>query len=165
MANNAFKCLQKKIGEITNNSVEHHSDAHSHDILDMSNDADFSIRFSQQNVLPTGNFVDMDKTPYSWSLAFPSLFPPCYIDGEWVILGDITGWHKSRDRNVSKNDWYYWLSWRSDGRPMAHPTFCLMLYNHKRRKGLQAQGRVALASEDIDVTIEAETLSHEWSNG
>eukprot|EP00957_Ditylum_brightwellii_P068803 5222942-Ditylum_brightwellii.AAC.1 len=32
--------------------------------------------YHQENVLPTREFVNMDTTPYSWSLAFPTIFPP-----------------------------------------------------------------------------------------
>eukprot|EP00957_Ditylum_brightwellii_P181440 13821083-Ditylum_brightwellii.AAC.1 len=38
--------------------------------------------YHQENVLPIGDFVNMDTTPYSWSLAFPTIFPPCYIEME-----------------------------------------------------------------------------------
>eukprot|EP00957_Ditylum_brightwellii_P169518 12901976-Ditylum_brightwellii.AAC.1 len=44
---------------------------------------------------------------------------------------DYTGWHTTSDRCVKKSEWYEWLAWRSDGRPMGHSTFCLMLYSHK----------------------------------
>eukprot|EP00957_Ditylum_brightwellii_P012325 931384-Ditylum_brightwellii.AAC.1 len=45
--------------------------------------------YRQENVLPTGDFVNMDTRLYSWSLAFSTIFPPCYIDRKWVILGII----------------------------------------------------------------------------
>eukprot|EP00957_Ditylum_brightwellii_P008325 630211-Ditylum_brightwellii.AAC.1 len=53
--------------------------------------------YYQENVLPTRDFVNMDTTPYSWILAFPTIFPPCYIDRKWVILSNYTGWHTTRD--------------------------------------------------------------------
>eukprot|EP00957_Ditylum_brightwellii_P073652 5596285-Ditylum_brightwellii.AAC.1 len=92
--------------------------------------------YDQENALPTGEFVSMDTTLYSWSLAFPTIFPPCFIDGKWVILGDYIGLHTTCDRCVKKSEWYEWLAWRSDGRPMGHQTFCLMLCRHKKRTAL-----------------------------
>ena len=121
--------------------------------------------YHQENVLPTGDFVNMDTTLYSWSLAFPTIFPPCYVDKKWVILGDYTGWHTTHNRFVKNSEWYQWLAWRSDGRPMRHPTFCLMLYSHKRRTALQGQGRVALHTNNINTTITAEEFLSEWDNG
>ena len=114
------------------------------------------LQLHQENFLPTGDFVNMDTTLYSWSLAFLPIFHPCYIDRKWVILGDYTGWHTTRDGFVKKSEWYEWLAWRSDGRPIGHPPFCLMLYSHKRRTVLQGQGRVALHTDDTNTTITAE---------
>ena len=42
---------------------------------------------------------------------------------------------------------------RSDGQPAAHPTFSLVLFNHKTRDALQKQGRFVLKSSDIDLNI------------
>ena len=41
--------------------------------------------------------------------------------------------------------------WRSDGIPASHPTFSLVLYNHKIRDSLHKQGRFVLNSSDIDL--------------
>eukprot|EP00957_Ditylum_brightwellii_P070047 5320070-Ditylum_brightwellii.AAC.1 len=107
----------------------------------------------------------MDTTPYSRSLAFLTIFPPCFINGKWVILGDYTGWYTTCDRCVKKSEWYEWLAWRSDGRPMGHLIFCLMLYSHKKRTALQGQGGVALHTDNINTTITAEGFLNEWDNG
>ena len=48
---------------------------------------------------------------------------------------------------------------------MGHPTLCLVLHNHKKRKALQGQGRVALRSEDIDCKMTAEEFLEKWNNG
>ena len=52
--------------------------------------------FQQTDVLPIDGFANMNKTPYAWSRAFPTVFIPEYriIDNEWkwVICHDITGW-------------------------------------------------------------------------
>eukprot|EP00957_Ditylum_brightwellii_P184607 14059444-Ditylum_brightwellii.AAC.1 len=42
-----------------------------------------TLTYHQENVLPTGEFINMDATPYSWSLSFPTVFPLCYVDGKW----------------------------------------------------------------------------------
>eukprot|EP00957_Ditylum_brightwellii_P143440 10928101-Ditylum_brightwellii.AAC.1 len=47
--------------------------------------------YHQGNVLPTGDFVNMNIKLYSWSLPFLTMFSLCDIDGKWVILGDYTG--------------------------------------------------------------------------
>eukprot|EP00957_Ditylum_brightwellii_P064279 4877909-Ditylum_brightwellii.AAC.1 len=44
-----------------------------------------TVTFAQSDILPTGEFVDMDKTPYKCALAFHTEFLPCYINGKWVI--------------------------------------------------------------------------------
>eukprot|EP00957_Ditylum_brightwellii_P051426 3898987-Ditylum_brightwellii.AAC.1 len=103
--------------------------------------------YHQKNILPTGDFVNMNTTPW-----------------KWVILGDYTDWHSTHDRCVKKSEWYEWLAWRSDGRLIGHVTFCLMLYNHKRKIALQGQDEVALHTDDIDTTIKAEEFLNEWDN-
>eukprot|EP00957_Ditylum_brightwellii_P200108 15254806-Ditylum_brightwellii.AAC.1 len=57
---------------------------------------------------------------------------------------------------LKKCEWYEWLAWRSDARPMGHLPFCLMLYSHKRRTALQGQSRIALHTDDINTTITAD---------
>eukprot|EP00957_Ditylum_brightwellii_P124298 9474838-Ditylum_brightwellii.AAC.1 len=58
---------------------------------------EITATYHQENVLPTGDFVNMDTTLFSWSLAFPTIFPPFCIDGKWDILGNYTCWHTTRD--------------------------------------------------------------------
>eukprot|EP00957_Ditylum_brightwellii_P148102 11275683-Ditylum_brightwellii.AAC.1 len=41
-----------------------------------------TVVFALSDILPVGDFVDMDKTPYAWALAFPTVFLPCYINGK-----------------------------------------------------------------------------------
>eukprot|EP00957_Ditylum_brightwellii_P033448 2534586-Ditylum_brightwellii.AAC.1 len=48
---------------------------------------------------------------------------------------------------------------------MGHPTLCLVLHNHKKRKVLQGQGCVALRSEDIDCEMTAEEFLEKWNKG
>eukprot|EP00957_Ditylum_brightwellii_P037937 2869415-Ditylum_brightwellii.AAC.1 len=106
----------------------------------------------------------MDKAPYTWALAFPTVFLPCYINGKWVIHGDYICWPTTHDKSIRKNEWYHWLTWRFDGRAMGHPTICLMLHNHYRSKALQGQGHVALKSKDIDCKMAAEAFLQKWDN-
>ena len=103
-----------------------------------------TVTFEQPNVLPTKGFANMTKTPYAWARAFPTVFIPCYIEfkGEyqWIILNDITGFPYPQEKPVSINKWYEYQMWRSDGIPASHPTFSIVLYNHKVKSSLQKQG-------------------------
>jgi hypothetical protein len=47
-------------------------------------------RMQQKEALPTGSFASMQQTEYAWALAFPTLFLPTYVNGKWVMLGDLT---------------------------------------------------------------------------
>jgi hypothetical protein len=119
----------------------------------------------QQDLFPRGDFVNMRRTRYAWSLAFPSVFPPRYIDGRWVILGDPTGWIEPRDKAVSYPEWHKWLMWRGDGLPPKHPTFALVINNDQQRNALQGQGRAALyVDSDLSPTITAGEFLHEWQD-
>ena len=40
--------------------------------------------------------------------------------------------------------------WRSDSLPISHPTFALVLYNHKIHNQLQKFGSLFLNTEDIN---------------
>ena len=46
-----------------------------------------------------------------------------------------------------------------DDLPTKHPTFLLVLYNHKIRSQLQIQGRVALNISDLDENVTAKDLA------
>lgn len=102
--------------------------------------------FQHNQVLRVDGFADMNRTPYAWARAFPSLFIPVYIvknhvnnEYGWVIFHDITGWSGPCDKIVNRVQWYEHMMWRSDGnRPAPHPTFGLILYNHKVKKSLLA---------------------------
>ena len=109
-----------------------------------------TAHLKQDNVIPLTDYVDMNKTTFTWDRTFPTVFPPEYIDGKWIIRHDITGSVNIRDRNVKQKDWMEYLMWRSDGIPSSHPTFALVLYNHKVRNQLHKLGNVCLNTEDID---------------
>ena len=116
-----------------------------------------AVKYHQPQVLTTNGFVDMDKTPYAWARAFPTLFPPSYvlIDGkwQWAILHDITGWKRLRDAPLDFKEWSRFQLWRSDGRPAAHKTFKLAVHNHRVKKFAQSQGRQAVRTAGIDPNI------------
>ena len=123
-----------------------------------------SVTFAQPTVLPTNNFTNMNTTPYAWARAFPTVFMPVYthFKGEmrWVILNDITGSHRLREKLVSIQKWYNYTMWKSDGLPASHPTFLLVLYNHKMQNSLQSQGRFTINMSDNDPTT---TLDSIWN--
>ena len=120
-----------------------------------NNDNSDNAVFNQTDVLRLGDFANMNMTLYSWSRAFPSIFIPIYtyFNGQfrWIINGDITGFSGIRDKSVKQIQWQEYLMWRSDGIPASHPTFSLVLYNHKIRDSLHKQGRFVLNSSDIDL--------------
>ena len=61
-----------------------------------------TARFKQDNIIPLTDYIDMNKTTFSWARAFPTVFPPEYIDDKWIIRYDITGSTYIRDRNVKQ---------------------------------------------------------------
>ena len=77
----------------------------------------------------------MNTERYVWAQSFPTLFiPRCVmIDKKpvWRIFHDMTGWEGPREKHVDFNEWIEYQMWRSDGAPAAHPTFALVLLNHK----------------------------------
>ena len=101
----------------------------------------------------------MTKTPYAWARAFPTVFIPSYVEFngkyQWMIFNDITGFPYPREKAASINKWYEHLMWRSDGIPASHPTFSIVLYNHKIKSSLQKQGQyvVNISSVDPSVTV------------
>lgn len=110
-----------------------------------------------------GGFVDMNRTQYAWARAFPTVFIPTYIqinenEWKWVILHDITGWTEHRDKDIKFFEWCEYLMWRSDGRPVSHPTFALVLGNHKMKSQLQQQGRYVINTSDFDPTTTLDTI-------
>lgn len=98
--------------------------------------------FAQSDVFQTDGFANMNKIAYAWARAFPTLFIPTWIEGEgWRIFHDITGWVSPRDKGINFNAWCEYLVWRSDGKIASHPTFSLVLGNHKMKDAIQKQGR------------------------
>lgn len=115
-------------------------------------------------------FVDMNKTKYAWARAFPTVFIPAYIQTdentwEWVILHDITGWKTARDKALTFSQWSNYLMWRSDGVPASHPTFALVLRNHKIKCQLQQQGSYVLNTSGIDITTTLQTIREAQADG
>ena len=92
----------------------------------------------------------MNKTKFACAKAFPTVFQSEYIEGKLTIRQYITGSITIRDRNVNQNDQMESLMWRSDGLLTSHPTFALVLYNHKIRNQLQKLGSVSLNTENIN---------------
>lgn len=122
-----------------------------------------SVTFAQQAILPrTSDFVNMNKTPYVWARAFPTVFIPVYTNWrgqmKWVIFNDITGSDGMREKDVPIQKWYNYTMWRSDGIPASHPTFSLILYNHKMRNSLQSQGRFTINTSDFDPTTTLDSI-------
>jgi hypothetical protein len=120
--------------------------------------------FQQTDVFSyDGGFVDMNRTQYAWARAFPTIFIPTYIqikenEWKWVILHDITGWMQHRDKEIKFFEWCEYLMWRSDGRPVSHPTFALVLGNHKMKSQLQQQGRYVINTSDFDPTTTLDAI-------
>ena len=85
-----------------------------------------TAHFKQENVIPLTDYVDMNKTYVAWARDFPTVFPPEYIDGKWIIMYDITGSISIRDRNVKQIGWMEYLMCRSDEILSSRPTFALV---------------------------------------
>ena len=61
-----------------------------------------TTKLNQDNVIPLTDYIAMNKTAFGWARMFPTVFPPEYIDGKWIIKHDITGSVSIRDRNVKQ---------------------------------------------------------------
>ena len=109
-----------------------------------------TAHLKQDNVIPLTDYVDMNKTTFSWVRSFPTVFSTEYIDDKLIIRYDIIGSVFIRDRNVKRKDWKENLMWRSDGIPSSHPTFALVLYNQKVRNQLHKLGNMCLNTKYID---------------
>ena len=117
--------------------------------------------FNQYEIVAErGGFVNMILTKYVWARNFPTIFEPIFYNGQWVISHDITGHHNTRDKHITFDKWIQYQMWRSDGVSANHPTFCLVLYNHKIRLQLQSQGRVVLNTSNLDLNIGAGDISN-----
>ena len=60
--------------------------------------------------------------------------------------------------------WIEYLIWRSDGLPINHPTFKLVVDNHKVRNQLHILGSVCLNTEKINPYTTVHYLKYLWSN-
>jgi hypothetical protein len=125
------------------------------------------VQIDQNEVISTGGFADMNKTTYTWGRAFPTVFQPVFTSStsstelpRWMILHDMTGYHKARDKSVKPQQWYEYLMCRSDGIPAEHPTFSLVLYNHKLKNSLQKQGHFVLNISNMDPNTTLETIQN-----
>ena len=56
-----------------------------------------------------------------------------------------------------------YVMWRSDSLATSHPTFALVLYNHKVRNRLQKLGRVSLNTENINPYIIVPYFKQLWT--
>ena len=63
-----------------------------------------NVKLKQNEVIPLTEFVDMNKTQFIWTRAFPKCFQPEFIKGKWTIIHDITGSITVRERNVNRNN-------------------------------------------------------------
>ena len=112
--------------------------------------------FDHDDICKNNEFVDMDDTEYVWARTFPSLFIPIYVNGKWVIRHDYTGTSFIRDYEITFNEWAEYQMWRSDGMPASHPTFSIVVYNHKIRHLLQGQGKHALNISGLNPNMKAD---------
>lgn len=112
-----------------------------------------TAHFEQPDIFSTDGLANMNKISYAWARAFPTLFIPTWDEhvGEWRIYHDITGWGGLRDQGIKFVDWCDYLMWRSDGRCVSHPTFALVLSNHKMKEQCQKQGSYVLNTSGMDV--------------
>ena len=125
------------------------------------------VTMNQDDVLPTGDFVNMDTTPFAWARAFPTIFIPTYLNGEWVILHDYTqcfNMKQVREVTVNYKDWLQFMMFQSDGVPASHPTFSLVALNHKMKSQLQTQGHYVLNTSNMDPNITGEELLDMWND-
>ena len=126
-----------------------------------------SVTFNQEDVMKTGDFVNMSTTPFAWARAFPTVFIPTYVDGEWKIFHDITGCFDMdgiRDKSVKLKDWLEFLMYCSDGVPAAHPTFSLVAWNHKLKQQLQGQGHYTLNTSGLDPNMLGDQFLKMWED-
>ena len=104
-----------------------------------------------------GGFVGMNMTKFALAHAFPTVFTPNYIqvsknEWEWVILHDITGWRTHQDKGISFAKWREFMMCGSNSNPVSHPTFALLLGNHKIKCQLQQQGKYVLNTSNFGTT-------------
>lgn len=155
-AQHAFKTLENHINELKGIDVPMK--------VNMEKE---QVELNQDDVYQTGDFADMDNTPFAWARAFPTVFIPQYRNGRWIILHDITGCFDMdgvRDTTVDFNNWMNFMMFRSDGIPASHPTFSLVTHNHKMKKQLQGQGRHVLNTSNMDPNLTAEKLVEMWDD-
>ena len=69
-----------------------------------------------------------------------------------------------RDKHVNLKDWIQYLMFRSDGVPAAHPTFALVLHNHKIKQQLQGQGQYVLNTSGLDPNMNGREFVEMWDD-
>ena len=146
---------------------KHIADLKGVDVPMKSNESKEKVQLNHDDVYEKGGFVDMDSTPFAWARAFPTVFIPQFRYGKWIILHDITGCYDMdgvRDTTVRFNDWTKFMMFRSDAIPVSHPTFSLVVHNHKMKKQLQGLGRHVLNTSNMDPNITAEKLVDMWDD-
>ena len=118
----------------------------------------------QSQVLPTEGFISMSNTRFAWSMAFPSVYQPSYVnfrgEWQWLIFNDITGSNFTRDQKADINRWVEHQSWRSDGIPSAHPTWSIVVYNTRMQLKLQKQGSFVLSNTEVDPTVTIDEIKN-----
>ena len=127
------------------------------------NEQESAAIFNREDVLHLDGFVNMTTTPFSWSMAFPTVYIPSYVNfqGEWkwMIFQDISGSHFTREKKVTMKQWMHHQSWRSDGVPSAHPTWSIVLYSYKIQTALQQQGSYSMSTAEIDPSTTLQEIS------
>ena len=124
------------------------------------------ILLEQNRVLVLGTFVDMRKTPWAWASAFPTLFPPTYVNGLWRVCGDPYGepLGKMRDQKVTLTEWAKYCMWRSDGRPAQHPTFALVVHSVISQGQLHGQGQAYVKRSNVPPGMTLGEFAEQWGD-
>ena len=105
------------------------------------------VQLEQESHLPTGDFVDMMRTPYAWTQAFHTIFWPFFdsTDECYKVYGDFTGLHHElRELSVTAREWSEYIMWTNNGRAARHPIFPLVLSNELFRRSVYSQAQVSL---------------------
>ena len=67
-------------------------------------------------------------------------------------------------KKVDFKSWAEYMMFRSDGVPAAHPTFSLVVLNHKIKTQLQTQGQYVLNVSGLDPNMPVEELIKNWDD-
>ena len=143
----AVEAVQTVVNQLCQ-KLQHGNLNHSNDgapIWTFSNDQT-TVTFNQPDLLSNDGFFNMNTTLYSLAQAFPTVFIPTFIHyqctWQWVILYGVTGSIGTRERIFYMNTWYEYTIWRSDGISSSHPTFSLVIYNHKLKPVLRIRANL-----------------------